>query len=137
MNGSSVNKSNKNVFVVVVVLYNPRIIHFARLGICAAMTRNVVKRLDNQNCVNCVFKVIGQSDVNLFYRAEYTENLLGVYYAMNFTRRSTKKHSDKNSHHTQCQSPFTFSFYQTVAIITSNILEDIHNPHQTTRSVSN
>ena len=68
MNGSSVNKSNNNVFVVVVVLYNPRIIHFARLGICAAMTRNVVKRLDNQNCVNCVFKVIGQSDVNLFYR---------------------------------------------------------------------
>ena len=60
MSDSSVNPSNKNVFVVVLVLCSPRIIRFARVGMCAAMTRNFVKRLANQKTVLTVY--IGQSD---------------------------------------------------------------------------
>ena len=33
---------------------------------CDAMTRNVVERLANQNRVNCLFDVIGQSDMLSF-----------------------------------------------------------------------
>ena len=34
------------------------------------MTRNVVKRLANQNCVNCLFDLIGQSDLLSFGATE-------------------------------------------------------------------
>ena len=34
------------------------------------MTRNVVKRLANQNRVNCLFDIIGQSDMLSFYGTE-------------------------------------------------------------------
>ena len=51
MSGKSANSGNKNVFVVVLVLYSPRIIRFARLGMCTALSRNVVKGLANQNRV--------------------------------------------------------------------------------------
>ena len=37
---------------------------------CDAITRNVVKRLANQNCVNSLFDMIGQSDVLSFYGTE-------------------------------------------------------------------
>ena len=47
-----------------------------------------------------------------------TENLLGAYCAVNFTTRCAMKHSDKHSHHTKCQTTFTFV---TVTIIPSNI----------------
>ena len=60
---SSVSSGNKNVFVTVLVLYSPRIIRFAHLGMCAAMTGNVVKRLANQNRIICLSEVIGQSDM--------------------------------------------------------------------------
>ena len=33
---------------------------------CDAMTWNVVKGLTNQNCVNCLFDMIGQSDTLTF-----------------------------------------------------------------------
>ena len=66
---SSVNSGNKDVFVVNLVLYNSQTIRFARLG-CDAVTWNVVKRLANQNRVNCLFDVIGQSDLLSFYGTE-------------------------------------------------------------------
>ena len=37
---------------------------------CDAMTRNVVKKLANQNCVNRLFYIIGQSDMLSFYGTE-------------------------------------------------------------------
>ena len=48
------------------VLYNSQTIRFARLG-CDAVTWNVVKRLANQNRVNCLFDMIGQSNMLSFY----------------------------------------------------------------------
>ena len=52
----------KNVFVPVLVLCSPRIIRFARRGMCAAMSGNVVKRLANPDRVNLLFDVISQPD---------------------------------------------------------------------------
>ena len=40
---------------------------------CGTMTRNVVKRLPNQNRVNCLFDMIGQSDGLSFYGTEKKE----------------------------------------------------------------
>ena len=37
---------------------------------CDAMSRNVVKRLASQNRVNCLFDVIGQTDMLSFDRTE-------------------------------------------------------------------
>ena len=37
---------------------------------CDAMTRNVVKRLDNQNLVNCLFDIISQAIMLSFHGTE-------------------------------------------------------------------
>ena len=66
---SSANSGNKDVFIVNLVLYNPRTIRFARLG-SDAMSRNAVNRLANQNRVNCLFDMIDQSDMLSFRGTE-------------------------------------------------------------------
>ena len=40
------------------------------------MTRNVVKRLANQNRLNCLFDKIGQSDMWSFYGTEKEKKLI-------------------------------------------------------------
>ena len=40
------------------------------------MTRNVVNRLDNQNRVNCLFDMIGQSNMLNIYGTERKKNML-------------------------------------------------------------
>ena len=37
---------------------------------CDAMTQNIVKRVANQNCVNCLFDMIGQSNMSSFSGTE-------------------------------------------------------------------
>ena len=58
---SSVNSGNKDVFVVILVIEIPRTVLHAWQ--CDAMTRNAMKRLATQNCVNCLYDMIGQSDM--------------------------------------------------------------------------
>ena len=65
------------LLVVVVVLYSSLIsystiyeLSVLHVWECNAMTRNVVKRLANQNGVNCLFYIIGQSNMLIFYGTE-------------------------------------------------------------------
>ena len=72
---SSVNSGNNDAFVANLVLYNPRTIFFFfffffHFWECDAMTRSVVKRSPNENRVNCLFHIIGQSDMLSFYGIE-------------------------------------------------------------------
>ena len=48
------------VFVVIHVLHELSGLHAEE---CDAVSRNVVTRLANQNCVNCLFDVINQSAI--------------------------------------------------------------------------
>ena len=48
-------------------IHGPSVLHASE---CDAMTRNVVKRLANQNRVNCLFDMAGHSDVLSFYGTE-------------------------------------------------------------------
>ena len=67
---SSVNSGNKDAFVVNLVLYNPRNIRFARLGRWCYDSERCEKRLSDQNRINCLFDMIGQSDMLSFYGTE-------------------------------------------------------------------
>ena len=61
MSDSSDNNSiTKNVFVVILVLHEFSVLHAEQ---CAAVSRNVVKRLTNQNRVKCLFDLIDQSNM--------------------------------------------------------------------------
>ena len=68
---SSVNSGNKDVFVVNLVLYNPRTLRFARLGMLR-YDLEPVKGLADQNRVDCLFAMIGQSDMLSLYGTEDT-----------------------------------------------------------------
>ena len=70
-NESLVNSSNKDVFVVHLVLYyhEQSVLHAWE---CDAITRNVVKGLADQNRVDCLFAMIGQSDMLSLYGTEDT-----------------------------------------------------------------
>ena len=54
MSDSSVNSGNNNLFVAILVLYNPRIIRFARQGMCYYESERC-ERSASPNCVNCLF----------------------------------------------------------------------------------
>ena len=54
---SSVNGGNKDVFIVILVL---SVLHALEYD---AVTRIAVKRLANQSRVNCLYNMIGQSDM--------------------------------------------------------------------------
>ena len=84
---SSVNSGHKDVFVVNLVLYNPRTVRFARLGMwCCDSER--CKRLANQNRVNCLLDMIGLSDMLSFYGAEKK-----IFRAMRTVRNEEEKTS--------------------------------------------
>ena len=55
---------------------------------CDAMIWNVMKRLANQNRVNCLFDMIGQSDMSSFYGTEKNNYVLGA-------QRTVRKEEDK------------------------------------------
>ena len=69
------------------------------------LSRNVVKRLANQNRVNCVFDVIGQSDLLSFY---------GTEKVCLKAQRTVRNEEDKTSFSLDCSAEsFVLVFCQT------------------------